>query len=125
MRSLSSELVVDHRPQSDQWSSDQNRGKRVVMFALLLALLNWYDLTRTIEAFQAGVLYEANPIAVLILESYGSVGISIFKAFLVSSAMVAFVLGREFRVAEVGSLATSLVYLVVACLWLMYPTELL
>jgi len=125
MQSHSSQMVVDHRHENEPWSSDQNRGKRVVMFALLLAVLNWYDLVKTIEAFQAGVLYEANPLAAMILESYGSVGISFFKAFLVSSAMIALVLGREFRVAEVGSLATNLVYLVVACLWLMYPSELL
>lgn len=120
-----SQFALDSVRASEGWSEQSGRGKRVVLFALLLAVLNWYDLTKTLQAFQAGVLYEANPVALYILETYGSFGISIFKTFLVASAMAAFVLGRELRVAELGSLATSLIYAGVAWLWLSYPFDLL
>ena len=53
------------------------RGRRVVAMTLLLAALNVPDLWATVKVYEAGTLFEANPLARYVLDSHGVVGISI------------------------------------------------
>lgn len=97
------------------------RGRRVVAMTLLLAALNVPDLWATVKVYEAGTLFEANPLARYVLDSHGVVGISIYKATLVAIAVWGFLLGRRSWLAEVGCTASTFVYMGVAVLWIMYP----
>ncbi|QEF98934.1 hypothetical protein Mal15_29920 [Stieleria maiorica] len=100
-----------------------DRASRVLSFGLILALLNWYDLEMTLSAFQAGVLYEANPIAEWLLSAHGAIGLRVFKAAMVSVAMVGFLAGRRHWMAELGCLVSIVIYTVVAFAWVFYPLD--
>jgi hypothetical protein len=97
------------------------RGSRVIALTLLLGVLNVWDLWVTITVYQAGMLCEANPIASYVLDTHGVIGISLFKTTFVTLAVGGFLLGRCLLLAEIGCVATTAVYLVVAWLWTIYP----
>ncbi|WP_145211364.1 DUF5658 family protein [Planctomycetes bacterium TBK1r] len=97
------------------------RGKRVGLFALVLAMLNWFDLEMTLMAYHAGILYEANPIADWVLNFHGPVGLRVFKVALVASSVSAFLIGRQLALSEAGCIGASVIYLGVAIAWLNYP----
>ncbi|WP_182868253.1 DUF5658 family protein [Rhodopirellula sp. JC639] len=90
---------------------------------MILALLNWYDLEMTLSAFRAGVLHEANPIAEWLLSAHGATGLRVFKAAMVSVAMVGFLVGRGHWMAEVGCLVSIVIYTGVALAWWLYPLD--
>ncbi|NND99483.1 MAG: hypothetical protein HKN47_19385 [Pirellulaceae bacterium] len=99
------------------------RSSRVLLFAFVLAALNWFDLWMTVRAFHAGALYEANPVALMVLGSYGAVGLSVFKAAVVSLSMFAFTVGRNLALTEYGCIGANCVYIAVAYLWINYPID--
>ena len=51
-------------------SGMSTRGTRVVIMALLLAMLNVWDLWVTIAFYKAGTLIEVNPIASYVLDAH-------------------------------------------------------
>ncbi len=99
------------------------RAQRVVGITLVLGALNVLDLWYTVTAHQVGALFEANPIAAYVIDVHGVFGISIFKTTLVALAVGGFMRGRRLLLAEVGCTTAAVIYLIVVCLWCVYPLD--
>jgi len=104
--------------------SDQ-RIHRVCALIVLLGLLNVYDLNMTVKAIDHDIMFEANPIAAMVIDEFGSLGVRIFKSTLLGFAMVFLLIGRRTATSEYGALLGVTIYLGVACLWLLYPMDVL
>lgn len=111
------------RPREFQSARMLTRSTRVVVMALILAMLNVWDLWITIAVYEAGTLIEGNPLARYVLDAHGVFGISLFKTLCVAIAMWGFVCGRKLLLAEVGCFTTTFVYVVVAWMWTCYPAS--
>lgn len=101
------------------------RAERVCWFVIILGLLNLFDLQMTLKAMDNGVMFEANPIAEVVIAEHGRAGVSIFKALSIGSALVFFVIGRRSMLSELGCVMGIVLYLGIGVLWAMYPWKVL
>lgn len=97
------------------------RADRVCWFVIILGLLNVYDMYMTLRAMEYGIMFEANPIARFVIDHHGRVGVSLFKAFCVGTALSFFVAGRRLKFCELCCVTAVAVYCSVAVMWIMYP----
>lgn len=101
------------------------RAERVCWFVIILGLLNLFDLQMTLKAMDNGVMFEANPIAELIMAEHGRAGISVFKTFSIGSALIFFVIGRRSKLSELGCVMGIFLYVGIGIMWALYPWKVL
>ncbi|MCB9850549.1 MAG: hypothetical protein H6817_07575 [Phycisphaerales bacterium] len=92
------------------------RGRRVLFLLVGVWMLNLFDLTLTLRAWNDGVMYEQNPLARGLL-AYGPGGLAVCKLALVGAATAVLFSYRRFRCAEVASMLALLIYVGVAFQW--------
>jgi len=97
------------------WAVDA-RSHRVILLVLGIWLLNAFDLTFTILAYQQGMLHEENPLARHVL-SRGTPSIVLFKIGLVLIGSYPLLRFRTARVTELGTIVILVAYAFLAMHW--------
>ncbi len=94
----------------------QARGHRVWCLLAGLWLINVFDLLLTLQAYEQGLLQEANPVARRLLP-LGPHVLAVFKLTLVGGASLVLLRYRRVFLAEVTAWTMLLLYVAVAVRW--------